>query len=255
MLKLIKYELIKQRTSKLVIGAILVLLEVVFLVGLFVGKETWMAGASGLLIFLAAITFIIVGLEGIITYYHDLRDKSGYMLFMTPYNVYTILGSKILTGFLSIIAAVIVFGGVGFADVTLFFAKYGDLKILFQQILEFFRASWEVYINGEVTIDATLVISLIVQGVFSWVGMMTSAFLAITLCITIFSGMRVKGLISFVIYCVLNVLFSVVMIQIANWIDFSTATTLMAYMVVLDVVFAGACYAATGYILNKELAL
>lgn len=249
MLKLIKYELIKQRTSKVIIGAILAVLEIVFLVSMLAGKMEITVIAAGMLVFLAAITFVIVGLEEIITYYHDLRDKSGYMLFMTPYNVYTIMGSKILTGFVSIVAAVIVFGIVGFADVTLVFAKYGELQTLFTQMREFISFSWQV------DIDAALTISSIVQTVFGWVGMVTSAFLAITLCITIFSGMRAKGLISFVIYCVLNVLFSVVMIRIANWIDFSTATTLMAYMAVLDVLFAGACYAATGYLLNKELSL
>ena len=99
MLKLIKYELIKQRTSKVIIGAILALLEVAFLAGMLLGKEEIMAIAAGMLTFLASVTFVIVGLEEIITYYHDLRDKSGYMLFMTPYNVYEIMGSKILTGF------------------------------------------------------------------------------------------------------------------------------------------------------------
>ena len=87
MLKLIKYELIKQRTSKVIIGAILALLEVAFLAGMLLGKEEIMAIAAGMLTFLASVTFVIVGLEEIITYYHDLRDKSGYMLFMTPYNV------------------------------------------------------------------------------------------------------------------------------------------------------------------------
>lgn len=99
MLKLIKYELIKQKTSKVIIGAILALLEVAFLAGMLLGKEEIMAIAAGMLTFLASVTFVIVGLEEIITYYHDLRDKSGYMLFMTPYNVYEIMGSKILTGF------------------------------------------------------------------------------------------------------------------------------------------------------------
>lgn len=99
MLKLMKYELIKQRTSKVIIGAILALLEVAFLAGMLLGKEEIMAIAAGMLTFLASVTFVIVGLEEIITYYHDLRDKSGYMLFMTPYNVYEIMGSKILTGF------------------------------------------------------------------------------------------------------------------------------------------------------------
>ena len=91
MLKLIKYELIKQRTSKVIIGAILALLEVAFLAGMLLGKEEIMAIAAGMLTFLASVTFVIVGLEEIITYYHDLRDKSGYMLFMTPYNVYEIM--------------------------------------------------------------------------------------------------------------------------------------------------------------------
>ena len=99
MLKLIKYELIKQKTSKVIIGAILALLAVAFLAGMLLGKEEITAIAAGMLTFLASVTFVIVGLEEIITYYHDLRDKSGYMLFMTPYNVYEIMGSKILTGF------------------------------------------------------------------------------------------------------------------------------------------------------------
>ena len=71
MLKLMKYELIKQRTSKVIIGAILALLEVVFLASMLLGKEEIMAIAAGMLPFLASVTFVIVGLEEIITYYHD----------------------------------------------------------------------------------------------------------------------------------------------------------------------------------------
>ena len=66
MLKLIKYELIKQRTSKVIIGAILALLEVAFLAGMLLGKEEIMAIAAGMLTFLASVTFVIVGLEEII---------------------------------------------------------------------------------------------------------------------------------------------------------------------------------------------
>ena len=48
MLKLMKYELIKQRTSKVIIGAILALLEVAFLAGMLLGNEEIMAIAAGL---------------------------------------------------------------------------------------------------------------------------------------------------------------------------------------------------------------
>ena len=183
MLKLIKYELIKQRTSKVIIGAILALLEVAFLAGMLLGKEEIMAIAAGMLTFLASVTFVIVGLEEIITYYHDLRDKSGYMLFMTPYNVYEIMGSKILTGFFSIAAAAIIFGIIGFADVTMVCAKYGGVQTLFDLMKAFFRFALQVNVDG------MLIVWSIIQAVFSWVGMVTSAFLAITLCITIFSAL------------------------------------------------------------------
>ena len=245
MLKLMKYELIKQRTSKVIIGAILALLEVAFLAGMLLGKEEIMAIAAGMLTFLASVTFVIVGLEEIITYYHDLRDKSGYMLFMTPYNVYEIMGSKILTGFFSIAAAAI----IGFADITMVCAKYGELQTLFDQMKSLFRFTLQVNVDG------MLIVWSIIQVVFSWVGMVTSAFLAITLCITIFSGMRCKGLISFVIYCVLNIAVSAVVVQILNWTDMASANGMMAVFSIFDILFAGACYVATGYILNKELSL
>ena len=232
MLKLIKYELIKQKTSKVIIGAILALLEVAFLAGMLLGKEEIMAIA-----------------EEIITYYHDLRDKSGYMLFMTPYNVYEIMGSKILTGFFSIAAAAIIFGIIGFADITMVCAKYGELQTLFDQMKSLFRFTLQVNVDG------MLIVWSIIQVVFSWVGMVTSAFLAITLCITIFSGMRCKGLISFVIYCVLNIAVSAVVVQILNWTDMASANGMMAVFSIFDILFAGACYVATGYILNKELSL
>ena len=242
MLKLIKYELIKQKTSKVIIGAILALLEVAFLAGMLLGKEEIMVIATGMLTFLASVTFVIVGLEEIITYYHDLRDKSGYMLFMTPYNVYEIMGSKILTGFFSIAAAAIIFGIIGFADITMVCAKYGELQTLFDQMKSLFRFTLQVNVDG------MLIVWSIIQVVFSWVGM-------VTLCITIFSGMRCKGLISFVIYCVLNIAVSAVVVQILNWTDMASANGMMAVFSIVDILFAGACYVATGYILNKELSL
>ena len=57
MLKLMKYELIKQRTSKVIIGAILALLEVAFLAGMLLGKEEIMAIAAGMLTFLASVSY------------------------------------------------------------------------------------------------------------------------------------------------------------------------------------------------------
>lgn len=48
---------------------------------------------------------------------------------------------------------------------------------------------------------------------------------------------------------------SAVVVQILNWTDMASANGMMAVFSIFDILFAGACYVATGYILNKELSL
>ena len=49
--RLIKYEFRKQLLSKLIVGLIVLVLEVIFALGLFLEKEYWLGLAMGLLIF------------------------------------------------------------------------------------------------------------------------------------------------------------------------------------------------------------
>ena len=100
MLKLIKYELIKQKTSKVIIGAILALLEVVFLAGMLLGKEEIMAIAAGMLTFLASVTFVIVGLE-------EIRNQKKFLIISRPgrnitQNTKSRNGMKIISIFIAV---------------------------------------------------------------------------------------------------------------------------------------------------------
>ena len=53
----------------------------------------------------------------------------------------------------------------------------------------------------------------------------------------------------------LNIAVSAVVVQILNWTDMASANGMMAVFSIFDILLAGACYVATGYILNKELSL
>lgn len=249
MLNLMKYELIKQRTSKIIIAAVFLALELMFFVGVIADKENVWALAVAFLILLVTITFFIVALEAIFTYSNDLKEKSGYMLFMTPHSVYTIMGSKILTSIVSIIIATIVFGIVAFLDMTFVFSRYGELERFFEGIQALIHQLFSIEISWYSTAIAAI------YGIFDWIGLVTSAFLAITLSMTIISGMKGKGFISFVVFCVINTLFSVFTIRILNMLSLDGYVANMGVMAVMTVLFAGGCFFFSGYMLNRELSL
>ena len=249
MLKLIKYELIKQKTSKIILAAFVILAELAFVIGVGIDNENVWAPAVFCLILLTMITFAIVALEAIITYYHDMQDKSGYMLFMTPHSVYTILGSKIIASIISIVVAAVIFGALAFLDVTWIAARYGELAYMAEAFQSIMHEMYSIEISWSFGFVG------LVEGVFSWIGMLTSAFLAITLCMTLMGNVRGKGFISFIGFCIINWAYEFVAVQLSDWLQLSSLMAQMGLMAVMTVIFAGACFWAAGYILNRELSL
>lgn len=250
MLKLMKYELMKQKTSKIIIAAILLILEIAFVVGgIIKNEEVWLT-AAGIFSIVVMITFFIVALEAIITYSNDLKEKSGYMLFMTPHSVYTIMGSKILTSIVSIILATVLFIALTFIDMTFIVARYGELERMFEGIQQIVHQLFSIKISWSTAITGTI------YGIFEWISIVTSAFLAITLSMTIVSGMKGKGFISFVAFCVINVLFEIFTNQVMRILSlYSYDMAYLGVMAVLTALFAGGCFFFSGYMLNRELSL
>ncbi|MDE7210637.1 MAG: hypothetical protein K2O03_04235, partial [Lachnospiraceae bacterium] len=84
MLKLMKYEFRKQLTTKILLLAVLGLMEIYFLYGILSNNmETTMKAV----VFLSVLAFagiFFVSFECIMTYNNVLRTKQSYMLFMVP---------------------------------------------------------------------------------------------------------------------------------------------------------------------------
>ena len=116
MLTIMKYEIIRQRLSKYVMLGLLGVLEVFFLIFLWLDKTEFLGYTIAGLVMLAFFSFIYVSLESIINYNQDLSRKSGYLLFMTPNSVYEILGAKIMNSICTIVATAVLFGAAALLD-------------------------------------------------------------------------------------------------------------------------------------------
>lgn len=196
--KLIKYEFRKQLLSKIIVLALVAVLELLFVAGLIFDKGEWTGLGAGFLLLVAFISLFFFSFESIITYSNDLRTKQSYMLFLTPRNMYQIVGAKMITTVLQILGFGIVFALIFTGDVFLVCWKNGEIKELIEGIREFFRMLTGVEIRlGEI---AYVVAMLLV----SWLEFVLMAIFAITLSTTLFANKKWKGVVSVAIYFALE---------------------------------------------------
>ena len=248
MLTIIKYEIIRQKLSKWLMLGLLGVLEVLFLFFLWQDKSEALAFTIAGLTFLALFGFLYVSLESIINYNQDLSKKSGYMLFLTPNSVYEILGAKIINSILTIVATACVFGAAAFADVMLIALRYDDLKAFWDQIQSFLNDF------AQLDISAGAIISGLVLAVIFWISTVAIAFLALTLTYTFLHAAPAKVLISFVIFIVLNLLYSWVDNLLLNALpDTYAAQALGTGLLTASV--AVVCLWLDGWMLTRKLAL
>ena len=79
MVKLLKYEMKKQQTSRMVIGSILLVCVLGFALGMLLGREK--LAAVSLAVMMLATFFVVfyVGIESILVLNRDLKTKQSYM--------------------------------------------------------------------------------------------------------------------------------------------------------------------------------
>ena len=196
--KLIKYEFRKQLMSKLVVGVVVAVLEFVLFAGLIFDDFDWASIGLGLFAIVAMVSLLYFSFESIITYSNDLKTKQSYMLFLTPRNMFQIVGAKLLTTILQIFVTGCAFVAIAIGDVFLVCAKKGDVKEFIEVIKEFFHA-----LTG-VEIRLAEVVYVVLMILVAWLVFVALAMLAITLSTTVFSTWKFKGIFSVAIYFALD---------------------------------------------------
>jgi ABC-2 type transport system permease protein len=195
MLKLTKYELRKNLLGIGIVAGIICVLQALFMFFCLTENLNYTSLFGGLLIIAASVSYFIVFIFGVVTYYRELSSKSSYLIFMTPNSSLSIITSKLLYTLIIGIGISAIFIGFGVLDI---FMMAGDLADALKNFSEMLK------IMG---IDVVNIIINIVAGIISFLiaffFLISLAYFAITLSSTALQNKKIKGFISVVLFCVL----------------------------------------------------
>ncbi len=201
MKNLLKYEFRKTFFAKAVVLGVVLVAEIVFLIGTAVSKEETALTGALILVFCTFGGLMYLGIESVVILHRDMNTKQGYMLFMTPHSCYQILGAKVIENGLSLLAGGAFFAALGTLDLTIFFARFDDLNNLREMFSEMFRAVFQADVLTTQTLLSALFLMLC-----TWLRVVVTAYLADVISTALLSGKKGNGLISFVVFILLNVL-------------------------------------------------
>ena len=155
MLKLMKYEFRKMRTTLLIMGLALMALEAGYLIGDKI-KDYRVTGVSlGLLTALVFAVYVYILIAGIVSYSMELNDKTGYMTFMTPVSPLGIVASKLLFTILAAVVVTALFGGAVYYDYAQQFGRL-DLGEDVYRELDFAFSMFTGSMGGNVTLTRVI---------------------------------------------------------------------------------------------------
>lgn len=162
------------------------------------GNADWGALGMGGTMIVATVSLIYFSFEAIVTYSNDLRTKHSYMLFLTPRNMFQVVGAKFVTMILQIFVCGCIFAAIGIGDVFVLCARKGNVKAFLDAVKEFFR------LFTGVEIRVVEVIYVILMLLVAWLVIVAMAMFAITLSATLLSNWKYKGIVSVTIFFALD---------------------------------------------------
>lgn len=251
--KLIKYEFRKQLMSKLVVGFVIVALQLLFGVGMIVDNADWGALGMGGTIIVSAVSLLYFGFESIVTYSNDLKTKHSYMLFLTPRNMFQIVGAKFVTSILQIFVFGCAFAAIGIGDVFILCARNRNVKAFLGAVKDFFQLFTGVEIRlGEVIYCLVLLL-------ISMLVIVAMAMFAITLSATLLSNWKYKGVVSVIIFFALDWCLA----KVANLVtpteflerEYLVVNTEAWAFVGVYVAALALCYVGTSLLLEKKVSV
>lgn len=251
MLKLMKYEFRKTWITKLILLGVTAVAEIAFLIGLYMEKETTLGLSVMLLVFLAFGGILMIGLYSVMTLHRDMNTKQSYMLFMTPSSSYSILGAKVLECSLSILIGGAFYFALGTLDLTLLFAKSGELNRLWSAIQDFL--SRLTFANHQLLIDMEGMASFVFCLLAGWILTVVTAYFAVVISAALLNGKRFNGLLSFVLFLILS--------WFTGWVARSATASIPSINVLLLVdgaialAFTAVMYVITAVIMERKLSV
>ena len=246
MLRLLKYELRKTLSTKLILLAVTCVAEAVFLIGFWGKKDDTLAIGAVLLFFIAIIGVGLMGILSLVTLHRDMNTRQGYMLFMTPNSCYRILGAKVLECGLSILLAGAFYLALGLLDFSIILGE-DSAKEIWDMINRTIQA-----FNGKIVLDAPHISTLVFSMLACWLCTVTTAYLSDVISSSLLNGKKGGLLITFVIFLVLNYAISQLLRLVPSSIG--VIPTLL-WQGVIALALAAVMYVVTARLMEKYLSV
>jgi hypothetical protein len=204
------------------------------------------------------LVYILV--DGIRTYSNDLKDKSGYLVFMAPVSSYGIIGAKLLASFIKGTVLLVVLCICAIIDTRLILNAYGSNI----DMIDTFLISFLNIHGGNIALS---LVTLYLSIVFGVACVICLAYLSSTISATLLQNSRFRRLISIIIFIVLSIITSRIWNMVSPKIAtvhekaiaggdiFMFITTSLAPVAIEDVVVAVICLVISGYLLDKKVSL
>lgn len=203
--KLMKYELIRKKTTFSMFLAVMLLMELAVVYLFYRETDTSTIWAIVLFFFLLAFAAIFLVYDNIKLLSDDLNKKSGYMLFLTPNNGFRITASKMIIGLIEVLIVVVFL--VGF-----FYVNFNVADSIFRITVNpgFLEMKRESLIFSQQYFGVGFWVYMILSYAADWFTFIITVYLAIILRKTLFSNVRYKGLMSFLVFIAINIAIGVV---------------------------------------------
>ena len=252
MTALLKYEFRKTLMTKLFVLGITLVAETVFLVGNLLGNSSpngEMTTSIGilLLVLTALGGILMISVQSVVTLHRDMNTKQGYMLFMTPNSSYRILGAKMIENVLSVYGAGILFFLLGIVDVSILFARLGQLERLANYVSDLLRS-----LNFQIEFTAKGFLIFAFASLSSWIGTITIAFLSDIISSALFNGRKFNGFLTFALFIGINFLMGAIMQAIPKSFDPNTSLLISG---ITALIFSAIMYFLSSVIMDRYLSV
>lgn len=255
MFKMIKYEYRKNITSVIILLIVMAAIQIYTLGATLLDKQDHAAIGISLFMLAAFACYIFVLCYGIISYSKDLKNKDGYLVFMTPLSSYRIIGAKLLATLITGVLLVFIIAGLAVLDYSVMANQFGFESTL-ELIDELISAAG--YDLKEIL---TSLLVLIITFLIEFFMTVTVAYLAVSLSCTLLQNSKAKGFVSFVFFIILFVIISIIAAKLPT-IDVSAKKGTLAWELcstLPSIIFYAVCmvisYLGSGLLLDKKISL
>ncbi len=161
MFKIMKHEIIRNRSTLIALVGVLLCAEIVFLLGAIRSKGTTMVMGFLFLILATGASFFTVWIQGVTGFKRDLSEKSGYMIFMTPVSPYRIVVGRLLVALLELILASGMVALMFLINVKILYVKYETPLEIIELVARFLGVSMsEIWVSLTIAIMTSMLTTL-----------------------------------------------------------------------------------------------